>query len=63
VIFSYGLPLCKSLQTINIDLKEATQLAKCSISMLENLRNNIEKEFNLLFKEAEVYIKNIILDS
>jgi len=55
VVFSYGLPLCKYFQKYDIDLKEAVQLAECNLSMLEDLRQNIEKEFKLMYKEAEVY--------
>jgi len=56
-MFSYGLPLCKYLQTSNIDLKEAVELAESNISVLEKFRTNIKKEFKLMFKEAEVIIK------
>jgi len=56
-MFSYGLPLCKCLQKSNIDLKEAVELAECNISVLEEFRENIKKEFELMFKEAEVIIK------
>lgn len=56
-MFSYGLPLCKCLQKSNIDLKEAVELAESNISVLEEFRTNIKKEFELIFKEAEVIIK------
>jgi len=55
VVFSYGLPLCKCFQKNDIDLKEAVQLAECNVSMLEDLRQNIEKEFKSMYNEAEVY--------
>lgn len=44
-MFSYFLPLCKYLQKNDID-KEAVELAQCNISTLENIRKNIDKEFN-----------------
>eukprot|EP00102_Acyrthosiphon_pisum_P023154 XP_016660364.1 PREDICTED: 52 kDa repressor of the inhibitor of the protein kinase-like [Acyrthosiphon pisum] len=53
VVLSYGLPLCKCFQKYDIDLKEAVQLAECNVSMLEDLRQNIEKEFKSMYKEAE----------
>lgn len=56
-MFSYGLPLCKYLQKSNIDLKEAVELAESNISVLEEFRTNIKKEFEIMFKEAEVIIK------
>jgi len=55
VVFAYGLPLCKCFQKYDIDLKEAVLLAECNVSMLEDLRQNIEKEFKSIYKEAEVY--------
>jgi len=59
-MFSYGLPLCKCLQKSDIDLKEAVELAQCNISTLEHIRKNIDKEFKLMFKEAEVNIIYLI---
>jgi hypothetical protein len=55
VVFSYGLPLCKCFQKNYIDLKEVVQLAECNVSVLEDLRQNIEKEFKSMYKEAKVY--------
>lgn len=57
-MFSYGLPLCKLLQKIDIDLKEAVDLAEASITTVQYLRENIGEEFKKLFREAEVKIKN-----
>ncbi|XP_015376664.1 PREDICTED: zinc finger MYM-type protein 1-like [Diuraphis noxia] len=55
VVFFHGLPLCKCFQKNDIDLKETVQLAECNVSMLEDLRQNIEKEFKSMYNEAEVY--------
>lgn len=52
MMFSYRLPLCKCLQKSNIDLKQAVELAECDVSTLEELRKDIKKEFELMFKEA-----------
>lgn len=57
-MFSYGLPLCKLLQKVDIDLKEAVDLSEASITTLQNVRENIGEEFKKLFREAEVKIKN-----
>ncbi|KAE9522787.1 hypothetical protein AGLY_016828 [Aphis glycines] len=53
VIFSFGLPLCKQLQKKNIDLKEMITLANLSITVLENLRENVNEEFKKMFEEAQ----------
>jgi len=53
-LFSYGLPLCKQLQSKKIDLIEAVCLAEDIISALKNIRINIEQEFNNIFLMAEV---------
>lgn len=58
-MFAYCLPLCKLLQKINIDLKEAMDLAEVSVTTIQRLRENINEEFNELFKEAEVNIYKI----
>lgn len=53
-LFSYGLPLCKQLQSEKIDLVKAVYLAEAIISALKNIRINIEQEFNNIFLMAEV---------
>ncbi|KAL4154459.1 hypothetical protein QTP88_000322 [Uroleucon formosanum] len=53
VLFSYGLPLCKLLQKVNLDLKEAVDLAEVTVATIQRLRGNITEEFKQLFKEAE----------
>ncbi|XP_025412361.1 uncharacterized protein LOC112684865 isoform X2 [Sipha flava] len=53
VLFSYGLPLCKLLQSKGIDLKEAIDLAGDNVTVLKNLRTNISTEFNKMFKKAQ----------
>ncbi|KAF0690597.1 52 kDa repressor of the inhibitor of the protein kinase-like, partial [Aphis craccivora] len=64
VVFSYGLPLCKFFQKNDIDLKEAVQLAECNVSMLEDLRQNIEKEFKSMNRynilDINISIKRIV---
>ena len=54
MLFAYGLPLCKILQKVELDLKEAVDLAEVSVISIQCLRDNIEQEFNKMFKEAEV---------
>ncbi|XP_060862570.1 zinc finger MYM-type protein 1-like [Metopolophium dirhodum] len=54
VLFSFALPLCKQLQRKNIDLKEMVNLPSTSMTVLENLRKNVENEFKKMFKEAQV---------
>ncbi|KAL4127017.1 hypothetical protein QTP88_011215 [Uroleucon formosanum] len=53
VLFSYGLPLCKLLEKVNLDLKEAVDLAEVTVATIQRLRGNITEEFKQLFKEAE----------
>ncbi|KAL4127023.1 hypothetical protein QTP88_011221 [Uroleucon formosanum] len=53
VLFSYGLPLCKLLQKVNLDLKEAVDLAEVTVATIQRLRGNITEEFKQLFKEAD----------
>ncbi|KAL4099002.1 hypothetical protein QTP88_023505 [Uroleucon formosanum] len=53
VLFSYGLPLCKLLQKVNLDLKEAVDLAEVTVATIQRLRGNITEEFKQMFKEAE----------
>lgn len=55
-MFSFGLPLCKQLQLINIDLKEAINLAQDTVNELKILRNNCHNEFNNIFTKAKVNI-------
>jgi len=54
-MFSFILPLCKQLQKINIDLKEAINLAQ------DTIRNNCDSEFNDIFTKAKVIIQHICL--
>ncbi|XP_050064719.1 zinc finger MYM-type protein 1-like, partial [Aphis gossypii] len=53
VLFSYGLLLCKQLQSKDIDLKEMVGLAEDSVNALKELRTNIEPEFKKIFNEAQ----------
>ncbi|XP_022179579.1 52 kDa repressor of the inhibitor of the protein kinase-like [Myzus persicae] len=52
-LFGYGLPLCKLLQKVELDLKEAVDLAEVTVTSIQCLRDNIEQEFNKMFREAE----------
>ncbi|XP_060881728.1 52 kDa repressor of the inhibitor of the protein kinase-like [Metopolophium dirhodum] len=61
-LFSYGLPLCKQLQSKKIDLVEAVCLAEDIISALQNIRINIEQEFNNIFLMAKEMAKVISLN-
>ncbi|KAF0711672.1 52 kDa repressor of the inhibitor of the protein kinase-like [Aphis craccivora] len=54
LLFSYGLPLCKQLQKIRIDLKEAVELSNDVIKHLKLIRTNAKEEFHKLFLQAEV---------
>lgn len=56
MLFAYGLPLCKLLQKVELDFKEAVNLAEVIDISIQRLRDNIEQEFNKMFKEAEVKI-------
>jgi len=60
-MFSFGLPLCKQLQKINIDLKEAINLAQDTVNELKTIRNNCDGEFNDIFSKAKVIIQHICL--
>ncbi|XP_025192611.1 52 kDa repressor of the inhibitor of the protein kinase-like [Melanaphis sacchari] len=53
LMFSFGLPLCKQLQKINIDLKEAINLAQDTVDELKTIRNNCDDEFNNIFSKAK----------
>lgn len=53
-LFSFGLPICKQLQSEKIDLVEAVGLAEATISALQSIRNNTEQEFNRIFLMSEV---------
>jgi len=44
------------LQKVNLDLKEAVDLAEITVDTIQRLRGNIAEEFKQLFKEAEVKI-------
>lgn len=50
------LPQCKLLQKVELDLKEAVDLAEVTVTSIQCLRDNIEQEFNKMFKKAEVKI-------
>lgn len=55
-LFSFGLPLCRKLQSQRIDLKNAVQLAEDTITSLKNMRVNAEIEFHIIYNSMEVII-------
>lgn len=52
-VFSYCLPLCKTLQKESIDMKQMVYVSKSCITELQSLRQNAEHEFSAIFKCAE----------
>ncbi|KAL4120004.1 hypothetical protein QTP88_012752 [Uroleucon formosanum] len=52
-LFSYGLPLCKQLQSEQIDLMEAVCLAENTVLALKDLRTDTDEEFKQIFLKAE----------
>jgi len=48
------LPICKQLQQIKIDLREAIELASDNVKALKNLREKVE--FRKMFENAKVTI-------
>ncbi|XP_050063320.1 zinc finger MYM-type protein 1-like [Aphis gossypii] len=62
LMFSFGLPLCKQLQKINIDLKEAINLAQDTVNELKTIRNNCDGEFNDIFSKAKVDKNNSLTE-
>lgn len=48
-VFSYNLPLCRQLQTCNIDLAKAMELAKCVTDVIKQMRENASVEFTAIF--------------
>jgi hypothetical protein len=51
--------ICKHLQKISIDLKEAVSLAEGTISEMQKLRNNAEDEFKEIFKQATLLANEV----
>lgn len=56
-IFSFGLPLCRLLQKVDIDLKEAVIVTENVISCLKKIRQDAEKQFEDLFHKTVVSFK------
>lgn len=56
-IFSFGLPLCRLLQKVDTDLKEAVTVTENVISCLKGLRQDAETEFERCFNKATVSFK------
>jgi len=52
----YGLPLCKQLQKLRNDFKEAVELSNDTVEHLESIRANTEEVFHKQFVQAEVSI-------
>ncbi|XP_063244851.1 zinc finger MYM-type protein 1-like [Bacillus rossius redtenbacheri] len=52
-VFSIGLPFSKYLQTKNIDLREAVDMAQLTLQEIQVLRNDAENHFHIIFEEAK----------
>jgi len=57
-VFAVSLPLSKLLQTPGFDLSHVINMADNSINVLKEMRKNVEKDFKLIFKRAEIFCKN-----
>ncbi|KAL4152846.1 hypothetical protein QTP88_000679 [Uroleucon formosanum] len=53
VLFSYGLPLCKQLQTVQIDLKKTIRIVENVIATLKCNRDNNEVEFKIIYNNVK----------
>ncbi|KAF2890263.1 hypothetical protein ILUMI_15910, partial [Ignelater luminosus] len=60
-VFSITLPLCKLLQTINIDLSQAILLAKTVRNTLAKMRQNAVQEFKKYLRLRNLHMKNMEL--
>ncbi|XP_030749711.1 zinc finger MYM-type protein 1-like [Sitophilus oryzae] len=52
-LFAYTLPLCRILQTVNIDLFSATEHVDTVLSQLKSMRDNIDQVFSNIFEKAK----------
>lgn len=55
-IFSFALPLCRFLQKSDTDLGEAIAMTENTISCLKVIRQDVTKQFETIFNEAQVKI-------
>ncbi|XP_060871643.1 52 kDa repressor of the inhibitor of the protein kinase-like [Metopolophium dirhodum] len=53
VLFSYGLPLCKQLQKVQIDLKKTILIVENVIATLKCIRENNEIEFKIIYNNVK----------
>jgi hypothetical protein len=51
-LLSYTLPISKILQSTDLDISEALNNVDSVISVLQNIRTNVENEFKIIFNEA-----------
>lgn len=58
-VFSFSLPLCRILQTPDIDLSEAVNLSNNVLAELKNLRQNSDTIFDLIFNRVESILREI----
>lgn len=53
-MFAFGLPVCKQLQKERIDLKHTINIIETLLQYLKEIRENAEKEFQILFEKVKV---------
>lgn len=58
-IFSFTLPLSRLLQKVNLDKLKAAATITETIQKLENIREEIQSEFQVIFKEACTVISSL----
>lgn len=61
MFFAFGLPVCKQLQKKRIDLKHTINTIEVLLKSLNEMRENAEKEFHILFEKIKVCILNFLL--
>jgi len=52
-LFAIKLPLCKSLQQINVDLYECCEYVNNCVQVINSIHENSEEEFHKLFLDIE----------
>lgn len=58
-LFTFTLPLCRILQTINFDLFTPIEHINTVINKIKNMRLNINQVFNDIFEKAEALLKSV----
>ncbi|XP_060846557.1 zinc finger MYM-type protein 1-like [Rhopalosiphum padi] len=54
LLFSFGLPLCKQLQKVQIDLGRTIYIVENMIATLKSIRENSEVEFCIVYNNVKV---------